>query len=88
MAMPSLNYYHDLFYKDKVKIVPRNLGQLLTARGLAAGHRRAFSTCSLLFSKNSSSPFSNTDPVKFYSNAEKDKEFIYKDNRNKCGIYC
>jgi len=35
MAMPCLNQYHDLFYKDKVKSVPRNLGELLTARGLA-----------------------------------------------------
>ena len=35
MAMPCLNYYHDLFYKNKVKSVPRNLGELLTARGLA-----------------------------------------------------
>jgi hypothetical protein len=33
--MPCLNYYHDLFYKEKVKTVPKNLGQLLTARGLA-----------------------------------------------------
>lgn len=35
LSMPCLNYYHDLFYKDKVKIVPRNLEELLTARGLA-----------------------------------------------------
>lgn len=35
LAMPCLNYYYDLFYKEKVKIVPENLGQLLTARGLA-----------------------------------------------------
>lgn len=35
LGMPCLNYYYDLFYKEKVKIVPRNLGQLLTARGLA-----------------------------------------------------
>ncbi len=35
LAMPCLNYYHELFYKEKVKIVPRNLGKLLTARGLA-----------------------------------------------------
>ena len=35
MAMPCLNYYHDLFYKDKVKSVPKNLGEILTARGLA-----------------------------------------------------
>lgn len=35
LTMPCLNYYHDLFYKDKVKNVPRNLGELLTARGLA-----------------------------------------------------
>lgn len=35
LAMPCLNYYHDLFYKCKIKSIPRNLGQLLTARGLA-----------------------------------------------------
>jgi len=35
MALPCLNYFHGLFYKDKVKIVPKNLGELLTARGLA-----------------------------------------------------
>lgn len=35
MAMPCLNKYHDLFYKDRVKSVPENLGELLTARGLA-----------------------------------------------------
>nr|YP_010218778.1 LAGLIDADG endonuclease [Morchella brunnea]UBU98585.1 LAGLIDADG endonuclease [Morchella brunnea] len=31
LAMPCLNYYYDLFYKDKVKTIPRNLGELLTA---------------------------------------------------------
>jgi hypothetical protein len=35
LAMPCLNYYYDLFYKEKVKTVPKNLGELLTARGLA-----------------------------------------------------
>lgn len=35
LAMPCLNYYYELFYKDNVKIVPRNLEELLTARGLA-----------------------------------------------------
>jgi hypothetical protein len=29
------NYYHDLFYKNNVKIIPLNIGELLTARGLA-----------------------------------------------------
>lgn len=33
MAMPYL--YHDLFYKKKIKRVSKNLGELLTARGLA-----------------------------------------------------
>lgn len=33
LAMPCLNYYHELFYN--VKIIPRNLEELLTARGLA-----------------------------------------------------
>ncbi len=32
--MPCLNEYHDLFYKEKVKIIPKNLDELLTARGL------------------------------------------------------
>ena len=35
LSMPCLNYYHELFYKDNVKIIPRNLEELLTARGLA-----------------------------------------------------
>ena len=35
LAMPCLNYYHGLFYNNKVKSIPRNLDQLLTARGLA-----------------------------------------------------
>ena len=35
LAMPCLNYYHELFYKDNIKMIPRNLEELLTARGLA-----------------------------------------------------
>ena len=35
LAMPCLNYYHELFYKDNVKRIPENLEELLTARGLA-----------------------------------------------------
>nr|YP_009543506.1 LAGLIDADG endonuclease [Coniothyrium glycines]AYU74396.1 LAGLIDADG endonuclease [Coniothyrium glycines] len=35
LAMPCLNDYYDLFYKEKVKVIPRNLSPLLTARGLA-----------------------------------------------------
>lgn len=35
LAMPCLNYYYELFYKDSIKIVPRILEDLLTARGLA-----------------------------------------------------
>lgn len=30
-----LNEYHDLFYKNKKKIVPKNIYELLTVRGLA-----------------------------------------------------
>lgn len=92
LAMPCLNYYYDLFYKERVKIVPRNLGPLLTARGLGKGLGiRGFSTSSFWYK---SSPSSNSNakpfiiPVKIYLNADKDKELIYKDNRNKCGIYC
>lgn len=33
LAMPCLNYYYELFYKDSIKIVPRILEDLLTARG-------------------------------------------------------
>ena len=35
LAMPYLNDYYDLFYKERVKVIPRNLNTLLTARGLA-----------------------------------------------------
>jgi len=108
MALPCLNYYYDLFYKDKVKIVPKNLGELFTAKGLAEG-RRYISTTSALFSKSSATLAlnnkntevekikssatlalnnKNTEVEKIYSNADKDKVFIYKDNRKKCGVYC
>ena len=35
LALPSLNYYKDLFYKDGKKIIPANIGDFLTARALA-----------------------------------------------------
>ena len=35
LAMPCLNYYYELFYKNNVKKIPKNLEELLTARGLA-----------------------------------------------------
>ena len=35
LAMPCLNYYHELFYVNKIKIVPTNLEELLTAKSLA-----------------------------------------------------
>jgi len=35
LAMPCLNFYHELFYKDNIKVIPINLEELLTARGLA-----------------------------------------------------
>ncbi|OTA73782.1 hypothetical protein M434DRAFT_88550, partial [Hypoxylon sp. CO27-5] len=34
-TMPCLNYYHELFYKDGIKIIPKNISELLTARSLA-----------------------------------------------------
>lgn len=30
-----LNEYHNLFYKDNIKIIPKNIAELLTPRGLA-----------------------------------------------------
>lgn len=35
LMFPCLNFYHDLFYQGKIKIVPSNLQDLLTPRGLA-----------------------------------------------------
>ena len=35
LALPSLNYYRDLFYIDGKKIIPANISDLLTARALA-----------------------------------------------------
>ena len=34
-SLPCFNYYHELFYVDKVKRIPLNIGELLTFRGLA-----------------------------------------------------
>nr|CAJ00336.1 putative LAGLIDADG homing endonuclease [Rhizophagus intraradices] len=34
-SLPCFNYYRDVFYPEGVKIVPANIGELLTARGLA-----------------------------------------------------
>jgi hypothetical protein len=34
-SLPCFNYYYDLFYKDRVKTIPLNIGELLTARSLA-----------------------------------------------------
>jgi hypothetical protein len=35
LAFPCLNEFYDLFYKDKVKTIPKNLYDLLTPVGLA-----------------------------------------------------
>ena len=35
LTLPCLNEYHDIFYKNKVKIIPKNLDELLTPIGLA-----------------------------------------------------
>lgn len=35
IALSCLNYYHELFYVNGKKILPNNIGELLTARGLA-----------------------------------------------------
>lgn len=35
LTYEAFNYYHELFYSDKTKIVPLNIQELLTARGLA-----------------------------------------------------
>jgi len=35
LAIMCLNKYRDLFYKDKIKIVPQNIHELITARSLA-----------------------------------------------------
>ena len=35
LAMPCLNYYYELFYKEGIKLIPKNISELLTARSLA-----------------------------------------------------
>jgi len=35
LAFPCLNYYYELFYNNNKKVVPNNLDELLTVRGLA-----------------------------------------------------
>ena len=33
LAMPCLNYYYELFYKDNIKIIPNNLASRAPTRG-------------------------------------------------------
>ncbi len=35
LTYAAFNYYHGLFYKDKKKVVPSNIQDLLTPLGLA-----------------------------------------------------
>ena len=35
LTLPCLNYYYNLFYKDIIKLIPNNIGELLTEKGLA-----------------------------------------------------
>jgi predicted 3-demethylubiquinone-9 3-methyltransferase (glyoxalase superfamily) len=35
LTYQAFNYYYDLFYKNNIKIVPKNIGELLTAKSLA-----------------------------------------------------
>jgi hypothetical protein len=35
LTLPCLNEYHNMFYKNKVKIIPENIDKLLTPIGLA-----------------------------------------------------
>jgi hypothetical protein len=35
LSSPLFNYYLDLFYVNNIKIIPANLGEILTARSLA-----------------------------------------------------
>jgi hypothetical protein len=35
LTYEAFNYYHDLFYQNKIKVVPSNIEELLTARSLA-----------------------------------------------------
>ncbi|RPB06261.1 hypothetical protein P167DRAFT_497959, partial [Morchella conica CCBAS932] len=36
LSFSCLNIFHDLFYKNKTKVVPLNIGDLLTPRGGAS----------------------------------------------------
>jgi LAGLIDADG DNA endonuclease family len=35
ISLPLFNSYHNMFYKKRVKHVPQNIGEFLTARALA-----------------------------------------------------
>ena len=35
LTYPAFNKFQDMFYKDKVKVVPSKIEELMTARGLA-----------------------------------------------------
>lgn len=57
-SLPCFNYYHELFYVDKVKRIPLNIGELLTPLALAywamddgVAHRFSLCTDSFTFSE-------------------------------------
>ena len=98
MQLPCFNEYRNLFYSD-VKVVPENIYDLLTPRGLAfclkviLFYSLVLSLTYLVhflfnsdLTENSYILFSPV-PLVTYANADTEKLNVLKENKGKCGIY-
>jgi len=101
MQLPCFNEYRNLFYNLNVKIVPENIYDLLTPKGLAFCLKVILFIISVLeiylvyFHRGAAFNLDLTEnyyiylsvPIVTYANADTEKLKILKENKGKCGIY-
>jgi len=98
MQLPFFNEYRNLFYNLNVKIVPENIYDLLTPRGLAFCLKvilfiiwllEIYLVYFLLFNLDLTENYYIylSVPLVTYANADTEKLNILKENKGKCGIY-
>lgn len=101
MQLPCFNEYRNLFYNLDVKIVPENIYDLLTPRGLAHCFKVILFIIWLLevylvyFHHGAGFNLDLTEnyytyllvPLVTYVNADTEKLNILKENKGKCGVY-
>ena len=103
LSLPCFNYYYELFYQNKKKIIPKEILGLLTIISLSFWIMEGFRLL-ILYSLNEYGPeyiyylsgipcigvnyAGKVTPEISYLNADKDKKEIYNENKKKSGVYC